>query len=100
MGAEAYKLATTTTAHECQPGRHPAPVSPRETIPPSPAAHNRLGGMMWAMWPRILSDGETPIELIESAGRFPSRLAVVDATLFTRSEWKERHCSSSYPQTL
>jgi len=26
---------------------------------------------MWAVWPRILSDGETPVELIESAGRFP-----------------------------
>jgi hypothetical protein len=23
---------------------------------------------MWAVWPRILSDGETPVELIESAG--------------------------------
>ncbi len=22
--------------------------------------HNRLGGMMWAVWSRILSDGETP----------------------------------------
>ena len=49
---------------------------------------------------RILSDGETPVELIESAGWFPFRVAVVDATLFTRSEWKERHCSSSYPQPL
>ena len=55
---------------------------------------------MWAVWPRILSDGETPVELIESAGWFPSHLAVVDATLFTRSEWKERHCSTTYPQTL
>ncbi len=55
---------------------------------------------MWAVWPRILSDGETPVELIESAGWFPSRLAVVDATVFTRSEWKERHCSSTYPQPL
>ncbi len=27
---------------------------------------------MWAVWPRILSDGETPVELIESAGRFPN----------------------------
>jgi hypothetical protein len=35
MRAEAYKLATTTTADDCQPERHPAPVSPRETIPPS-----------------------------------------------------------------
>ena len=49
---------------------------------------------------RILSGGETLVELIESAGRFPFRLAVVDATLFIRSEWKERHCSSTYPQTL
>ncbi len=55
---------------------------------------------MWAMWHALLSGGETPIELIDSAGWFPSRLAVVDATLFTRSEWKERHCSSSYPQPL
>jgi hypothetical protein len=53
---------------------------------------------MWAVWPRILSDGETPGGLIESAGRFPSRLVVTDDTLFTRSEWKERHCSSTYPQ--
>jgi hypothetical protein len=29
----------------------------------------------------ILSDGETPVELIESAGWFPFRVAVVDATL-------------------
>ncbi len=55
---------------------------------------------MWAVWPRILSDGETPVELIEAAGRFPFRLAVEDATLFTRSEWKERHCSSAHPQPL
>ena len=41
---------------------------------------------------RILSDGETPVELNESAGWFPFRSAVVDATLFIRSEWKERHC--------
>ncbi len=54
---------------------------------------------MWAVWPRILSDGETPVELIESAGWFPSRVAVVDATVFTRSEWKERHCSSIHPST-
>jgi hypothetical protein len=26
---------------------------------------------MWAVWSRILSDGETPVELIESAGWFP-----------------------------
>jgi hypothetical protein len=45
----------------------------------------------------ILSGGETPIELIESAGWSPFRVAVVDATLFTRNEWKERHCSSRYP---
>jgi len=56
--------------------------------------------MMWAVWPRILSDGETPVELIESAGWFPFRVAVVDANLFTRSEWKERHCLSTYPQPL
>ena len=41
---------------------------------------------MWAVWPRILSDGETPVELIDSAGWLPFRSAVVHATLFTRSE--------------
>ena len=55
---------------------------------------------MWAVWPRILSDGETPVELIESAGWFPFRLAVVDATVFTRGEWKERHCSTSHLEPL
>jgi len=49
---------------------------------------------------RILSGGETPVELIESAGWFPFRVAVVDATLFARCEWKERHCSNTYPQAL
>ncbi len=49
---------------------------------------------------RILSNGETPVELTESAGWFPFRVAVVDANLFTRSERKERHCVSSYPQPL
>jgi hypothetical protein len=34
---------------------------------------------------RILSDGEMPVVLIESAGWFPIRVAVVDATLFVRS---------------
>ncbi len=38
---------------------------------------------------RILSGGEKSVELIESAGRFSSRQVLVDATLFTRSEWKE-----------
>jgi len=38
---------------------------------------------------RILSEGETPVELIESAGWFQFRVAVVDATLFARSKWKE-----------
>ena len=46
---------------------------------------------------RILSGGETPVGLIESAGWYPFRVAVVDATLFTRGDWKERHCSSTYP---
>ncbi len=55
---------------------------------------------MWAVWPASCQAARTPVELIESAGRFPFRVAVVDATLFTRSEWKERHCSNSYPQTL
>ena len=49
---------------------------------------------------RILSGGETPVELIESAGWYPFRLVLVDAALFAGSEWKERHCSNSYPQTL
>jgi hypothetical protein len=26
---------------------------------------------MWAVWPRILSDGETPVELIESGWLVP-----------------------------
>ena len=52
---------------------------------------------MWSVWPRILSDSETPVEPIESAGWFPFRLAVVDATLFIRSEWKERHCFRALP---
>ena len=64
------------------------------------AAHNRLGGMMWAVRHASCQAARTPVELIESAGRFRFRLAVVDATLFTRSEWKERQCSSSYPQPL
>jgi len=55
---------------------------------------------MWTVWPRILSDGETPVELIESAGRFSFRVAVADATLFIRREWKERHCSRAHPQLL
>ena len=41
---------------------------------------------------RILSGGETPIELIESAGWFPFRQVLVDATLFTGNEWKGRQC--------
>jgi len=48
---------------------------------------------------RILSGGETPVGLIELAGWFSFRVAVVDATLFARSEWKERHCSSIHPPT-
>ncbi len=55
---------------------------------------------MWPVWPRILPDGETPVELIESAGWFPFRVAVVDAILFALSEGKERHCSSTYRQPL
>jgi len=49
---------------------------------------------------RILSGGETPVGLIDSASWFPFGVAVVDATLFTRGDWKERHCSSTYPQPL
>ena len=55
---------------------------------------------MWAVWHASCQAARTPVELIESVGWFPSRVAVVDATLFTRSEWKERRCSSSYLQTL
>ncbi len=55
---------------------------------------------MWAVWHASCQAARTPVELIESAGRFPFRVAVVDATLFIRSEWKERHCSSTYPQPL
>ena len=55
---------------------------------------------MWAVWPASCQAARTPVELIDSAGRFPFRVAVVDATLFARSEWKERHCLSTYPQTL
>ncbi len=55
---------------------------------------------MWAEWPASCQAARTPVELIDSAGRFPSRLEVVDATLFIRCEWKERHCSSTYPQPL
>ena len=55
---------------------------------------------MWAVWPTSGQAARTPSELIESAGRFPFRVAAVDATLFTRSEWKERHCLSTYPQPL
>ena len=50
--------------------------------------------------PASCQAARTPVELIDSAGRFPFRVAVVHATLFTRSEWKERHCSNSYPQPL
>ena len=53
------------------------------------AAHNRLGGMMWAVWPAFCQAARTPVELNELAGRFSFRVAVVDATVFTRSEWKE-----------
>ena len=55
---------------------------------------------MWAVWPASCQAARRRLNLIELAGWFPSRLAVVDATLFTRSEWKERHCSSTYPQPL
>ncbi len=55
---------------------------------------------MWAEWPASGQAARTPVELIDSAGWFPSRLAVGDATLFIRSEWKERHYSSTYPQPL
>jgi len=54
---------------------------------------------MWAVWHASCQAARTPVKLIESAGLFRFRLAVVDATLFTRSEWKERHCSTTYTQT-
>jgi len=44
---------------------------------------------MCAVWHASCQAARTPVELIESAGRFPFRLVLVDATLFTRSEWKE-----------
>ena len=55
---------------------------------------------MWAVWPASCQAARTPVELIESAGWFSFRVAVVDATPFTRGDWKERHCSSTYPQPL
>ena len=51
---------------------------------------------MWAVWHASCQAARTPVELIESAGWFRFRLAVVDATLFTRSQWKERHCSTTH----
>jgi hypothetical protein len=51
-------------------------------------AHNRLGGILETGVTRILSDGETPVELIKSAGWFPFRVAVVDATPFTEASGK------------
>ncbi len=33
---------------------------------------------MWAEWPASCQAARMPVELIDSAGRFPSRLAVVD----------------------
>ena len=44
---------------------------------------------MWAVWPAFCQAARTPVELNELAGRFSFRVAVVDATVFTRSEWKE-----------
>jgi hypothetical protein len=55
---------------------------------------------MWAVWHASCQAARTPVELIELAGRFPFRQVLVDATLFTRNQWKERHCSTTYPQTL
>ena len=52
----------------------------------SRAAHNRLGGMMWAVWPASCQAARRRLNLIESANWFPFRVAVVDATLFARSE--------------
>ncbi len=55
---------------------------------------------MWAEWHASCQAAGRRLSWLSQADWFPSRLAVVDATLFTRNEWKERHCSSSYPQTL
>ena len=55
---------------------------------------------MWAVWPASCQTARTPVELVESVRWFGFRVAVADTTLFTRSEWKERHCSTTYPQTL
>jgi len=44
---------------------------------------------MWAVWHASCQAARTPVELIESAGRSLFRVAVVDATVFIRNEWKE-----------
>ena len=38
---------------------------------------------MWAMWHASRQAARTPVELNASAGWFPFRLAVMDATVFT-----------------
>ena len=48
----------------------------------------------------ILSGGETPVGLIESGWLVPIPCGSGGCTLFTRGDWKERHCSSTYPQPL
>ena len=69
---------------------HPAIRSrKRGTERRSQIAHNRLGGMIWAVWHASRQTARTPVELIESTGWFPFRVPMVDATVFTRSEWKE-----------
>jgi hypothetical protein len=49
---------------------------------------------------RILSGGETPVELIESGWLVPIPCGSGGCHPVYRSEWKERHCSSTYPQPL
>ena len=43
---------------------------------------------MWAVWPASCQAARRRLNLIELAGWFSFRVAVVDATLFTRGDWK------------
>ena len=49
---------------------------------------------------RILSGGETPVGLIESAGRFPFRVAVVDATLLPEAGGRSDTVRAPTPNPL
>ncbi len=55
---------------------------------------------MWAVWPASCQTVGTPVGPIESAGWFPFRVAEVNVTPLPISEWKERHCSNTYPQSF